>query len=320
MPRVNPSGFRRARRAAPYAAALGSIAIVLANWTSSYCDVYLASQFFECEPVAAIDDLGHSLLSVAAVPIVLTLTYPFVPAVMVWISRFGVTVMAVLAAIYLLLAAGLLGHTMMVAPLLLAWTLFAIWLSAERGFPLGASIFAFLLGGTVIVWALAFRGGVANDAVRVAGGGLFVAGYPLWLAYASRAPSAVSRTRPRALFAALRLLGVAAITVLAVLPALLIWFAATIGGPILGDPGYPLTVTNATSETVVLDDISASGGRSRIEPGTTQRLLWGFGSLPNRKVVATTTDGIPIYCREVSSHEYLRIKAHITIIRDTSSC
>ena len=290
MPRVNPSGFRRARRAAPYAAALGSIAIVLANWTSSYCDVYLASQFFECEPVAAIDDLGHSLLSVAAVPIVLTLTYPFMPAVMVWISRFGVTVMAVLAAIYLLLAAGLLGHTMMVAPLLLAWTLFAIWLSAERGFPLGASIFAFLLGGTVIVWALAFRGGVANDAVRVAGGGLFVAGYP------------------------------AAITVLAVLPALLIWFAATIGGPILGDPGYPLTVTNATSETVVLDDISASGGRSRIEPGTTQRLLWGFGSLPNRKVVATTTDGIPIYCREVSSHEYLRIKAHITIIRDTSSC
>jgi hypothetical protein len=228
--------------------------------------------------------------------------------------------MVALAAMYVLLAARLLDHTLMVAPLLLAWSLFGIWLLAERGFTLGVTLFGILLGVTVLIWVLAFQTGMANDAVRVAGGGLFVAGYPLWLAYAGRSPRMVTHRRAPPWLVAVRLIGVAAITLVGGLPLFVVWLGATVGGPILGDPGYPLTVTNATDQTVVMDDMSASGGRSRLEPGATLELLWGIGSLPDRKVVATATDGTPIYCRQLSSYEYLRIRARVTIIRDTTSC
>ena len=63
MLHVSPSAIQGARRAAPFLAGLALIAIVAANWTSSYCDVYLASQFFECEPIGVIDDLGHALIA-----------------------------------------------------------------------------------------------------------------------------------------------------------------------------------------------------------------------------------------------------------------
>jgi hypothetical protein len=289
------------------------IAIVAANWTSSYCDVYLASQFFECEPVGVIDDLGHALLSLAAIPIVLTLSYPFAPGFTVWISRFGAAVMVTLAAMYLLLAARLLDHTLTVAPLLLAWSLFGIWLIAERGFTPGVTLFGILLGVTVLIWALAFRTGVANDAVRVAGGGLFVAGYPLWLGYAGRSPRVVTHRRAPPWLVAVRLIGVAAITLVGGLPLFVVWLGATVGGPIIGDPAFFLTVTNATEVAVRVPD---DGRLSSVAPGATAQISWGsYG-----RFIATTADGTPIYCRDISTYDRLRMRARVTVTRDTSSC
>ena len=315
MLRVSPSAIHRARRAAPFLAGLASIAIVAANWTSSYCDVYLASQFFECEPVGVIDDLGHALLSLAAIPIVLTLSYPFAPAFMIWISRFGAVVMVALAAMYVLLAARLLDHTLMVAPLLLAWSLFGIWLLAERRFTPGVTLFGILLGVTVLIWALAFRTGIANDAVRVAGGGLFVAGYPLWLAYAGRSPRVVTRRRAPPWLVAVRLIGVAAITLVGGLPLFVVWLGATVGGPILGDPSFFLTVTNATDVPVRVPGF-VYGGLSSVAPGATAQISWGS----HGRFVATTLDGAPVYCRDISTYDRLRMRARVTITRDTTSC
>jgi hypothetical protein len=312
MRRVSPSDLESARRAAPYVAAAGSIAIVLANWSSSYCDVYLASQFFECEPVGVIDDLGHALIPLATVPLALTLSHPFLSRLTRWVTRFGIAVMVALAGLHLLLAIGILDHTSTVPALRSAWALFGLWLIAERGFHPTIAAFAGGLGVTMIVWSLAFGGGIANDAVRVAGGGIFVIGYPFWLAYATWRKRRKLGPGPRPLVQALRLIAAALATLVLGLPSLLVWTLATFGGPIMGDPAFFLTITNATDVPVLLPGIAPGG----LAPGATREVSWGS----HGRFVATTVDGTPVYCRDISTYDRLRQKARVTITRDPGSC
>jgi hypothetical protein len=267
-------------------------------------------------------DLGHAALAFATIPVALSLVHAGLPRATVLITRFGVAVMAITGALHLLLALHLVDRTAMLTPLLVGWGLFGVWLVAERALAPSVAVLAAVLGFTVIAWSLLFGAHPSNDAVRVAGGGIFMLGYPIWLAYAAWRPAAPAPRGPaRSPLARAFNLGVTALATLVLgLPAMLIWIGATIGGPVLGDPGYPLTVTNATDAVIVVGDANAGGGRSRIGPGETQEILWSFGSLRDGTFTAATIDGTPLYCRDLSAREYLRIRTRLTVTRDEGSC
>jgi hypothetical protein len=106
--------------------------------------------------------------------------------------------------------------------------------------------------------------------------------------------------------------------------------AILLGGGI-GDPGYSVTVTNGTSETLVfyVDDVGAKAGEAifdgvRLPPGRDDVDHWivptNSGDARRANVRAVRTTGELFYCHQFGYDELKTVRFHILIAPGVNDC
>jgi hypothetical protein len=319
----------RTLRAAGVASAAGMLLAILAN-VAVDCDAFLSSDALDCGPWGPLIDVGHAAAAIGACVVCVGLVgTTSLPSMGRAAAAVGSALMTAIGALHLSSLVDLWSHGALFQPLVVLWALAGIWIGLQvvgrKPFDL-VSIVGLALAVTAVLWALSRSDSsgdhsASDDALRLAGGGFFALGFPLWIAWVAdvgphpRHPIRYSAHPLAANAQRLAILGGSALaTVVFIVP---FWFLATFR-PILGDPSWSVHVTNAANEPLSVA-VFADHRPVQIGPGSTADLQMGFEPQA-LTVTALDRSQVRVFCKAMSAREVLHARLRITVLRQPETC